>query len=362
MQAKLRLATAVGAIALLLSCGQQQPNNTVRRGESGGGNSTGTTPTATPTTTPTGTLPNRPTAAQLAKSNEFYINNVYPLFKGAPCSNCHNDPRNLADPRVAGPQTILEHNAMFTMLKNGSGANNNKLINKLLNIDSHTGGKVCTDENASPCGKVKEWYKTVFGEGVLSLGKVESINREGYISGYAGSVDSPTTIFEVKFYLDGEKGVGQALPTTKADKDGNDNGLSGSHVFSLQVPADKIDGKPHKIWAYAVKDGQEIMLAGSPFSYTAYKPKGEATATSFAQVGLAGCQGNCHPSPSFGYAVRWSSLLGNGMDGTWTAKSNGLYDKISGKKGHGSGAPTLSCPGPVNCVALESWFNQEFGP
>jgi len=202
----------------------------------------------------------------------------------------------------------------------------------------------------------------VFGEGVLSLGKLESINREGYISGWAGSVDAPATIFEVKFYMDGEKGVGQALPTTKADKDGNDNGLNGSHVFSLQVPADKIDGKPHKIWAYAVKDGQEIMLAGSPFSYTAYKPKGEATATAFAQIGLAGCQGTCHPSPSFGYAARWGTLLGNGRSGTWDATNNGLYDKLSGKLGHGGQALSCGGNGNINCTALATWFTQEFGP
>lgn len=314
--------------------------------------------------TGTGTEPQTPapttkkpvtTAAQLQKSNDFFINKMLPLFKGVPCSDCHNAPRNLKDPNVNGGTGILEHNKMFALLKDGRGANDNKLINKLLDGSDHTGGKQCKDEASQPCATIKEWYKTVFGDGVLSLGKIEGINREGVISGWAGNIDAPTTSYEIKFYLDGEKGVGAALPSSAmANLDAFDNALSGPHAFSLKVPDALIDGKPHKIWAYTSHNGTDVMLSGSPFSYTAFKAKGAAGAPAFAQIGFNGCNGQCH---NFVYESRWGTLLGNGMDGQWSATSNSLYDKLSGKLGHGGGG----LPGGINLQAVATWFTQEFG-
>lgn len=305
------------------------------------------------TTTPTPGKSNLPSAAQLQKSNDFFASKVLPLFKGLPCSDCHNAPRNLKDPAVNGGTGIHEHNKMFAMLKDGRGANDNKLFNKLLTGTDHTGGKQCKDEAAQPCATLKEWYKSVFGDGVLSLGKIEGINREGVISGWAGNIDSPTTSYEIKFYLDGDKGVGTALPSAMANLDAFDNALSGPHAFSVKVPVDKIDGKPHKIWAYTSHNGNDVMLSGSPFSYTAFKPKGAAAATAFAQIGFNGCNGQCH---NFVYDSRWGTLLGNGQDGMWTATSNSLYDKLSGKLGHGGGG----LPGGINLQAVSTWWTQEF--
>ena len=333
---------------------EQNANQTGTPGADGS-NKTGTNPDGTPAKPGTSTGSAAPTQIQLAKSQDFFLNNVLPLVKVVPCSDCHNAPRLLKDQTVNGGEGIKEHNTMFALLKDGKGANDNKLINKLLGVIPHKGGKVCADEKAQPCGKIKEWYITVFGEGSLSLGKLESINREGFISGWAGNIDAPTTSFEIRLYLDGAKGTGTALPPTTANLEAFDNGLSGPHAFSVKVPEAMIDGKAHKIYAYAITNGQEQPLAGSPFDYQAYKPKTAAVATAFAQVGFNGCNGACH---NFLYENRWGILLNNGADGTWTATSNNLYDKLSGKVTHGG--PAL--PGGTSLTALQSWWTQEFGP
>ncbi len=348
---------AIGA-ATHYSCGAPTaPTSTTNYGTTGpaGEQDPGATDSVkTPgkTTSGTGTGSNVPTAAQLAKSSEFFLNKVQPLFKGLPCSDCHNAPRNLKDPKVDGGTGILEHNKMFAFLKDGKGANDNKLINKLLGTIVHTGGKQCKDEAAQPCATIKEWYKTVFGDGVLSLGKIEGVNREGVIAGWAGNIDATTTAYEIKLFLDGDKATGVALPNTMANLDAYDNGLSGPHAFSVKLPPALIDGKPHKIWAYTTHNGTEVMLAGSPFSFQAFKPKGSST--NFNAIGFNGCNGACH---TFTYETRWGTMLGNGMDGSWTATSNAAYDKISGRLGHGG--PGL--PGGLSVAALQAWFTEEFG-
>lgn len=348
---------------LLAQCGQPPDKTEVLRSaqNSGTQNPGGTDPAAAGKnangTPAPGTSASKtaPTADQLAKSTTFFTNNIIPLVKGLPCSDCHNAPRLLKDPTINGGVGVQEHNVMFALLKDGVGANNNKLINKLLNVVPHKGGKVCADESAQPCGKIKEWYKAVFGDGVLALGKIESINREGSISGWVGSIDAIATTYEVKMFLDGPKGTGTALAPVPANQAGFDNGLDGNHAFGFKIPDAMIDAKAHKLYAYTTHNGADVELAGSPFDYQAFKPKTAAVATSFAQVNFNGCNGACH---TFTYETRWGTLLGNGSDGTWTATSNSLYDKVSGKLGHGG--PAL--PGGVNLTALQAWWTQEFGP
>lgn len=361
--------TLAGLLALLnfaAACGQppdkaeamrsvEKSNN---QNGTGDGTGSGTNPDGSPAPAapgPNGTASTQPTAAQLNKSLEFFNNQVLPLTRVAPCIDCHSAPRNLKDPTVNGGEGIKQHNPMLALLKDGKGPNDNKLINKLLNIIPHKGGKVCADEGAQPCGKVKEWYRAVFGEGTLSLGKIESINREGVINGWAGTVEAPTTSYEIKLFLDGPKGTGTALPSVTANLESYDNGLTGPHGFSLKVPEAMIDGKEHKIHAYAVHNGQDVELGGSPFTYTAFKPKTAAVATAFAQINFNGCNGACH---NFVYENRWGTMLGNGANGTWTATSNSLYDKLSGSLGHGG--PAL--PGGINLNAVQTWWTQEFGP
>jgi hypothetical protein len=360
-----RLPLVLIASLLLAHCGQQASEQTAstRRGTAGGavapGASTDGNPSGTggggkgtgTTTSPTG----QPTAAQLSKSQTYFLNNVLPLFQGAPCSDCHAAPRNLKDPNVDGGLRVQEHNPMFDLLKDGPGANDNKLIHKLLNVVSHRGGKQCADENTGPCGVVKKWYTEVFGQGTLMLGRIESINREGMIAGWAGSLDAPTTSLEVRLFLDGDKATGRALTPIMANLEASDNNIPGPHGFAVKIPADMIDGRPHKVWAYTTYNGKEVLLSGSPFDYTAYKPKGTAVATAFAQTNLQGCNGPCH---TFSYDNRWGTLLGNGPDGTWTATSNAAYQKLSGALGHSAGAPAL--PGSVNLQAVSQWWTQEF--
>jgi hypothetical protein len=116
-----------------------------------------------------------------------------------------------------------------------------------------------------------------------------------------------------------------------------------------------VDNKPHKLYAYAVDAaGKETPMAGSPYTYTAFKPSNNPQAVSlFNSLFPGGCTG-CHGPAD--YQARWANLLGGYGTAGWSSTNNTLYNKFnSGQHGGGGFA--------ANSVAnTRSWFELEFPP
>lgn len=337
------------------ACGQKTATSpTVQRGNTDavGGNETGGTNTGATGGTNTGNkgpvvLPSQ----QLAKSQDFFNDKVLPLVKSAPCTDCHADPRMVVIQNGGlAPQNF---NTMFDLLKDGSGANNNKLFNMMRGIAPHPGGAQCTTETAPFCAVLQEWYRAVFGEGTLSLGRVNDISpSSGTISGWAGSATAPTTVFKARFYLDGESGKVPMLGESMANLEANDNNIDGPHGFSFKIPVANIDNKPHKMYAYSVDAaGKETPMAGSPYTYTVFKPKGTAQAMQQYTAIFNGCNGACH---GFTYESKWPSLVGGFGTAGWSRDNNTLVNKFRsgqhGGPGFNAGMVTSS----------QTWFDLEF--
>lgn len=340
-----------------MGCGAKTATTpTVERGSTGTPAATGTgnidpatgkPTTGGTTTTPGGTviLPSQVTA----KAQDFFNNKVLPLVKSAPCTDCHADPRIVVQQKGGlAPQNF---DTMYTLLKDGKGANDNKLFNMMRGLLAHPGGAQCTTETAPFCSVLQEWYRTVFGDGQLTLGRVNDIGTQGSISGWSGVSTAPTTTLKVRFYIDGETGKVPMFAEATANLDANDNNIDGPHAFSAKIPDASIDNKPHKLYAYAVNNNTEVALSGSPYTYTAFKPKGVAVATSYPDATFKGCNGSCH---AFTYETRWSVLLGGFGTAGWGSANNSLYNKITSGQ---HGGPAF--PGGLN-TALAAWFKQEF--
>jgi hypothetical protein len=343
-------------LVLAMACGPIPATDpTVQRGTTGavdasGNPATGGTPgTGTPTKPGgTGTLPSQ----KVAKAQDFFNNKVLPLVKQAPCTDCHADPRQVVIQQ--GGLKPQNFDSMFKLLSDGTGANNNKLFSMMRGLVPHTGGAQCTTETSPFCAVLQEWYREVFGEGTLSLGRVNDIAVAlGTITGWAGSAAAPTSSFKVRFFLDGESGKVPMLGEATANLEANDNNIDGSHGFRFQIPLVNVDNKPHKLYAYAVDAaGKETPMAGSPYAYTAFKPSNNPQAMTLLNSLFPGSCAGCHGPAD--YQARWANLLGGYGTAGWSSINNTLYNKFnSGQHGGGGFAG--------NAVAnTKSWFELEF--
>jgi hypothetical protein len=336
------------------ACGPKAATDpAVQRGNTGavdasGNPSTGTTP-GTDTKKPGGTveLPSQ----RVAKAQDFFNNKVLPLVKAPPCTDCHADPRQVVVQQ--GGLKPQNFDVMFALLKDGTGANNNKLFNMMRGLEPHPGGAQCTTETSPFCAVLQEWYREVYGEGVLSLGRVNDISpSSGTISGWAGSSTAPTAVYKVRFYLDGESGKVPMLGEVSANLEANDNNIDGPHGFSFKIPVANIDNLPHKMYAYAVDTaGKETPMAGSPYSYTVFKPKGSAAAMQQYNAIFNGCNGACH---QFTYESKWPSLVGGFGTAGWGLDNNTLINKFKSRQ-HGGPAFNANME-----TASQAWWREEF--
>jgi hypothetical protein len=340
-------------VIFAVACGQKAAtDSTAQRGNTGAvdGNSNGN-PSTGGTSGTGGKGPVVLPSQQIGKAQAFFTNKILPYVKQPPCKDCHADPREVVIQQGGlKPQSF---DAMFALLKDGSGANNNKLFNMMRGLAPHPGGAQCTTETSPFCALLQEWYRDVFGEGTLSLGRVNDISpSSGTISGWAGSSTAPTVFYKVRFYLDGESGQGTMLGEVTANLEANDNNIDGPHGFSFKIPVANIDNRPHKMYAYAVDEaGKETAMAGSPYTYTVFKPKGTAAAMQQYNAIFNGCNGACH---GFTYETKWSSLLGGfGTEG-FSRDNNTLVNKFRsgqhGGPGFNGGMITSS----------QTWFDLEF--
>jgi hypothetical protein len=242
---------------------------------------------------------------------------------------------------------------MFKLLKDGTGANNNKLFSMMRGLAPHPGNAQCATETSPFCALLQEWYRDVFGDGVLSLGRVNDISpSSGTISGWAGSATASTAVYKVRFYLDGEAGKGPMLGEVSANLEANDNNIEGPHGFSFKIPVANIDNRPHKMYVYSVDpQGKETPMAGSPYTYTVFKPKGSAAAIAQYNNIFNGCNGACH---QFTYETKWPSLLGGFGTAGWNNMNNTLINKFRSRQ-HGGPAFNAGME-----TASAAWFNLEF--
>jgi hypothetical protein len=288
---------------------------------------------------------------QIGKAQAFFTNRVLPLVKQPPCKDCHADPREVVIQQGGlKPQSF---DAMFALLKDGTGANNNKLFNMMRGLAPHPGGAQCTTETSPFCAVLQEWYREVFGEGTLSLGRVNDIAPAfGIVTGWAGSATKPEDVYKVRFYLDDEAGKGPMLGEVMANLEANDNNIDGPHGFRFQIPAENVDNNTHTLYAYAVgPDGKETPMAGSPYTYRAFKPKGSAAAMQQYNSIFNGCNGACH---GFTYESKWPSLLGGFGTQGFSRDNNTLVNKFrSGQHG----GPAFN-GGMV--TSSQAWFDLEF--
>ncbi|WP_141734989.1 hypothetical protein [Oligoflexus tunisiensis] len=333
-------------LIMAVACGPKAAtDSTAQRGNTDalGGNPTGDPGTGNnPATGNKGpvVLPSQ----QTAKAKSYFENKILPLVKSPPCTDCHNDPRIVVVQQGGlAPQSF---DTMFKLLKDGTGPNNNRLFNMMRGVVPHEGGQQCTTETSPFCAELQAWYKEAFGDGLLNLGRISDISAQGTASGYAGISAAPTTVLPVRFYLDGESGKGVKIGEVMANLEANDNNIDGPHGFSFAIPQANIDNKPHTLYVYAVQDGKEVQISGSPFAYAAYKGKGQ-NAVSYPDFGS--CTG-CHNGKD--YTSYWSNILTPPPDKGGEPDSNFLYNKAAGP--HSGGTFTNLQP------AIRTWWCQEF--
>lgn len=282
------------------------------------------------------------------------------MFK-AQCETCHVGPRIPADPR--GPQTIYNETAMKTMLQEGQSAFNNTLILKVMAKTSHAGGDRCGGSiDNSPCKEIVKWWEGVFGksaEGAVGLfGEFSEVALDGTVSGYAVDSADRAKIVTVELYVGGtfDQG-GVKIGMINANKSGYDNNNGGTHMFQLKIPAEQItSGQASKVYGYTFDGETRNDLLNSPFDFTAYAPKAEATYNSavgnILQADTA-CQG-CHGPPSY---TRWyGSLLNPPPHKGGSATNNNLYQKASGVNHPGGNR----CGGGTLCQGIMQWWTAEF--
>lgn len=296
-------------------------------------------------------------AARQKAAKDFYGSTVLPLFKDPEqCGECHAQPRD--NPPMPGPLSIHDYGLAKAMLFDGPSSTNNKLLNKARSVETHGGGDQCGDFKVSDCKYITEWYEMEKGgsgdKGAGNLvGKIESFSFDGTLKGYAADAIDPDATLDVQFFIDGDKDNGTAIDAQVADRSGYAGGIQGLHVFNFTLPNIHRDGKSHKIYGYGVIGGKLYEMAGSPYDYTAWTPKG---AGNFYNGSVNGSLGACKGCHNPGYSDLGTLASPSPANGG-TATNNVYYQKAIGGMNHSGGN---TCGGPCQ-AALQGWWNDEFG-
>ena len=164
------------------------------------------------------------------------------------------------------------------MLLDGDYPTDNALMNKIRNEIPHAGGNQCQggDQFENPiCAIVIDWYKGEKGnESLDKLGEITSVSFTGSVSGWAADAADSSKTFSVALYLNGDNKTGTKFAEVDANAAGNKAGIEGDHAFSGTLPDEALDGEEHEVYGYVLVDGKEEPMAGSPFKFIAYKPRG----------------------------------------------------------------------------------------
>lgn len=178
-------------------------------------------------------------------------------------------------------------------------------------------------------------------------GAITTVTPLGILSGWVADMDDLNRVITVNFYSEDS-----LIGTVVAEEEGS----SGEHLYSFELPGDLRDGNPQLINAYGVdKDGNEIELQGSPFPMIAYSLSQESIDffNDNIQGTLVACEG-CHTFNSaeevFSRLVTPPPHLGG------TNNSNALYTYSTGGLGHAGGvACNAAC-----ADNLQTWHDLSF--
>lgn len=295
----------------------------------------------------------------------FFTANIKTIFESR-CISCHADPRSgVTNP---GPQTIFNYLPMKEKLLKGPSETDNELISKITNKTAHQGLNKCPGGlDTSPCKELIDWArkeKAVRDPNSItgSFGELRSVSDLGTISGWAADPADVTAQVTVRLYLNGPSGAGALALTAVANKSGYSEAASGNHTFGEALPAELVTNVERQLYAYVVIKDKEILLKGSPFKYTAYKPSAAGMAfweTDVKPAFAASTCASCHPSES--HASQFPKLLSPPKSKGGSAANNSLVIYGSGGPGHSNGD---KCGGANAgaCAKFQAWWILEFGP
>lgn len=309
-------------------------------------------------TTKPGTTPTNPGGLT---GEQAFNTQVLPVYRKL-CVSCHADPRQPAE--VRAPLSIYSYQSMKVLLDVGAAPEDNKLWNRVRNIEPHTGGDRCQDgKTQSPCKEMIDWWIVEKGPppaGVGQVGRITDVTSLGRVYGFAFDPQNSGVFVQVNFYVDGPKGTGTAIGSTIANKPGDDGNQPGDHSFSLDLPEAYRNGKAREIFAYALIGNEEKPLSSVGYKYTAYSftQAGRDFYNANVQGRMGGC-GGCH---TISYEQQFYSMIAPSPAKGGTATNNQLINKAAQTNGasHGGGQ---SC-GNANaspCAEFQRWWQVEFG-
>lgn len=279
----------------------------------------------------------------------FFNTQVRPTFLSR-CASCHDIP-------VRGgtaPLTIFDYATARVLLANGPAANNNAMMNKAQGLN-HGGGNTCGSPTQPPCSQITAWWNAEFGGTFTGryAGQVYYVTSRGVVDGWAVDAQNTGTALTVYFY-DGAKPGGTLIGNAPANLAGPAGNFPGNHVFSYTLPANYRNGTARSLYVY-IQETEDVLLQGTPLTYTAYTPRAQAFFTSNVLPQLNTQCGSCHQR-DFNDAYNYlSSPLPNAGG---TATNNVLITKGAGQSHSGGNR----CGG-INagaCAQIQEWWRREF--
>lgn len=304
--------------------------------------------------TPGGQTPGAPDT-NLTEARAFYNDKILPAWRNTAtprCMECHDAPRNTIGNPDAADLSIFDFGKMYALLSSGDAPNNNDLFDILIGNTNHPGQRICTSEQDTQCKLAIDWWMVAFstsGGGAFSLGQIQGVSARGQVSGYALDPNDPNATFQVRIYLEGDKDNGQFLTEATANQSTTINGLLKSKGFSYKIPDSMIDNTEKQVYVYAVKGEELVELAESPYTFTAYAPKGMGVAGGTFPNAATGC--NCH---NFSYDTLYGALISPPPNQGGSATNNILTRMMNGSTSHSGGTN--------NGIATQSsaWWRCEF--
>ncbi|NRA66255.1 MAG: hypothetical protein HRU19_17345 [Pseudobacteriovorax sp.] len=243
------------------------------------------------------------------EGEDFFNGKIVAAFRDASetCLGCHNAPREVLGVPDASDERIYDYGKMFSLLKKGDFSNDNEFINPMLGKTEHPGEKICVNEETDLCALAIEWYALEFaGAAASSVGLVIDVKLQGVdnhvVGGYAKDIENVAQKMTVKAYMGGDKDNGTLIGEVVADKFQSSD--IGNHAFQIPVPADRLDNRSQQVYVYAVKNGVEEPLGGSPISFMSYRQN-----NAFPGLGTLNINGcGCHTANDFNYNTLWPDL------------------------------------------------------
>ena len=161
--------------------------------------------------------------------------------------------------------------------------------------------------------------------------------------------NDPDAVFQVQIFLGGDKDSGELITTTTANRSTTINGLLKSKGFSFKIPDAMIDNTEKFVHVYAMQDGKLVELADSPYTFTAYAPKGLGVAVNTFPNAATGC--NCH---NFTYETLYGALISPPPNQGGSATNNVLTGKMNNSIPHANG------PNQGIATQASAWWRCEF--